>query len=133
MRVREVNRVVWYQPMPWPLDLGFTTNQAAYRREAKRLGVVNPSESFMRGVAATTHFLDPKERGGFGKAIVCVDARRLHKLGPAHLASTVCHEVVHVWQEIKCAMGEEHPGAEVEAYAIQFMVLGILNDLWGDP
>ena len=39
----------------------------------------------------------------------------------------ICHEAVHVWQEIRDAMGEESPSVEFEAYSIQKVFFDLLT------
>ena len=39
----------------------------------------------------------------------------------------ICHEAVHVWQEIKEKMGEENPSIEFEAYSIQKIFFDLLT------
>ena len=49
--------------------------------------------------------------------IVCLRGYDEHT--PVEVAGLLVHEAVHIWQEYADRIGEEHPGSEQEAYAIQ--------------
>jgi len=44
--------------------------------------------------------------------------------------SILTHEAVHVWQFVKQAICEKRPGAECEAYAIQFYTRYLTNEFY---
>lgn len=49
--------------------------------------------------------------------IVCISKQDGRK--PSEIVGTLVHEAVHVWQEYAKYIGEDSPGKEQEAYAIQ--------------
>lgn len=51
--------------------------------------------------------------------IVTASAEIKETTSPLGIAGICAHEAVHVWQYIKEHIGEESPGMEQEAYAIQ--------------
>lgn len=72
--------------------------------------------TFVRPSAdATTHYLtkDNREQA----CIVCL--RGWEKRDSIEIAGLLVHEAVHVWQVYCERIGEEQPGVEQEAYAIQ--------------
>lgn len=66
---------------------------------------------------ATTHFLN--DRSGKFAAVVCLGSTEGRK--PIEVAGLLVHEAVHVWQEHCKHIGEQNPGDETEAYAIQWI------------
>lgn len=64
---------------------------------------------------ATTHFI--VNECGDATCIVCL--RDFYNRDPVEVAGLLVHEAVHIWQEYAQSIGEEHPGWEQEAYAIQ--------------
>lgn len=64
---------------------------------------------------ATAHYLNnPKGEQ------VCIVALGPHEgRNPIEVAGLLIHEAVHVWQQYALRIGEERPGDEQEAYAIQ--------------
>jgi hypothetical protein len=64
---------------------------------------------------ATTHFM--VNEGGETTCIVCM--RDHEGRNPIEVAGLLVHEAVHIWQDHAQSIGEEHPGWEQEAYAIQ--------------
>lgn len=64
---------------------------------------------------ATAHMcVSPK-----GELCCVVALRGFANRGPIEVAGLLVHEAVHIWQEYAERIGERHPGAEQEAYAIQ--------------
>jgi hypothetical protein len=59
-------------------------------------------------------------------AIVCLD------IDPANIvavAGCLAHEATHIWQDWLLSMGEAAPGDEISAYAVQNLVV-LLMDEW---
>lgn len=54
-----------------------------------------------------------------GKATACIVCIDLAERSPAAIAAALAHEAVHVWQGYCREIGEDAPGDETEAYAIQ--------------
>ena len=108
------------------MHFGFTNSRAAYAREMKRLNVEDPPDYVLPNAAATTHFFT---RDAAVTAIVCLDSKKAKGYALCQVASICAHEAVHVWQECLKQMRETEPGAEVEAYAIQFFTQRMLEHL----
>lgn len=97
--------------------IGLCVDQKSFERELKRMKV--PRDSWPpyvpEGANACTHFFTASD--GDRAAIVCIDPQE-GKTG-IQTAALLVHEAVHIWQEHLEDTGEEEPGAESEAYAIQ--------------
>lgn len=89
----------------------FCCSEKSYRHTMKKLNVKNVDVFLHDGGDATTHLL---ALNGV-TAVVCCPCLKADRKTNALL----CHEAVHVWQEIKRCLQEEKPGDEIEAYAIQ--------------
>lgn len=76
---------------------------------------IQSQQAWLRKDAATHWF----ESGGGLSAIVCLDGRAALGRDPVEVAGLLVHEAVHVWQAYAKQIGEESPGQEQEAYAIQ--------------
>lgn len=63
---------------------------------------------------ATAHYLE----GPQGLCVV-VCLRGTRGRDPIEVAGLIVHEAVHAWQEYAARIGEDRPGREQEAYAIQ--------------
>lgn len=91
-------------------------SEKALHKELKNLGLpLNEWPGFIkRSSYATTHFFtnDGKEC-----AIVCLGSTK--GFTGIQVAAIICHEAVHVWQYFRRSIGEDKPGDETEAYAIQ--------------
>lgn len=66
-----------------------------------------------RSDATTHHFT----KDGVPVCIVCLGDTQGYT--PVEVAGLLVHEAVHVWQEHCESIGEEKPGREQEAYAVQ--------------
>lgn len=67
------------------------------------------------GKQATVHTLIPPKGGQ--TCVVCLDDWQGRD--PIEVAGLLVHEAVHIWQAYCDQMGEHHPAAEQEAYAVQ--------------
>lgn len=75
---------------------------------------------------ATIHFFENKG-DRTRAAIVCI--RVTGEQSWAQVVALLAHEAVHLWQEIREALGEKQPSAEEEAYAIQSLVQRLIEEL----
>lgn len=62
--------------------------------------------------ASTYHFNGPKH-----VSVVAVRDWKTRSIN--QVLSLIVHEAVHVWQNTKAVIGEDNPGREIEAYALQ--------------
>jgi hypothetical protein len=107
----------------WPVIFGFTDSVADLQREFKRMNCTDaPSPLFPEGKDGSTYILSSD---GTRALIVCIPKSR--KVSRNVMTALVVHEATHVWQEVCREMGEEEPGAEIEAYAIQWITQCILE------
>lgn len=96
-----------------------------YAKEMKRLNVERPTPFLIEGKPATTHFLYPKDEDNKCVAIVCLKPET--DMDAIAIATLLVHEAVHIWQEECEMMGEDSPGREIEAYAIQRISSNLLR------
>ncbi len=72
------------------------------------------------------------ERGGVTLVTVQVDkASCLEQFTKVQIMGILVHEAVHIWQEIRTAMGEDNPSSEFEAYSIERISEDLISE-WGD-
>lgn len=103
----------------FPIFVGFTCDRNAFVREMKRLGVKAPPPFLGSNHAhATTHELE----ASIGlTCIITFDAQTAKKQSLAQAVALLAHEAVHVLQKLKSYIGEHNPGAEFEAYTVQWV------------
>lgn len=107
-----------------PIYFGFCTDPTAFAKEMKRLKV-DPAPKFLSDAAfATTHCLT-RSSAGLITIIVCINPKRKPMVLPACLA----HEATHVFQFAMEKMGEDKPGDEIQAYAIQYFTELMWNEV----
>lgn len=73
---------------------------------------------------ATTHHLYSDEGGLI--CVVCI--RDWNEHSGIEIAGLLVHEAVHVWQEYADQIGEDTPGREQEAYAVQAIAQELMNE-----
>jgi hypothetical protein len=62
----------------------------------------------------------------------CIVAVYNHSdIAPRDLAAILVHEATHIWQRYREVIGEDRPGREQEAYAMQF-ISGALFDAYAE-
>lgn len=127
VKPQAVNKVAWFALSMMMVRTGFTTNLAAYEKEAKRLtGLKDVGMGLLTGSGATTHLFSSDE--GYPCAIVVLDLSKPRSL--PQMAAVVAHEATHVWQFAKEKLREDKPGLEIEAYAVQWLVQEIMTELY---
>jgi hypothetical protein len=72
---------------------------------------------------ATTHYFDTPK--GSRVSIVCIPIKP--EADGIDVATLLVHEAVHVVQEYFRYIGEDNPGSEIEAYAIQNVSAALMN------
>jgi len=103
-----------------PINFGFCTNEAAFDKEMKRLGI--KGNSFVsNGYGATTHSLhNPKT--GEDVILICMRKDEIKSHNFVEVVGLIVHECVHAWQYVQASMNESHPSSEFEAYTMQALV-----------
>ncbi len=96
--------------------LTLVLSQEEFDRAMRRLGkpagtpyIKNPTAS------ATAHYFTNCN----GDLCAVVAMRGHEDRNPIEVAGLLVHEAVHVWQAYCESIGEDNPGAEQEAYAVQ--------------
>jgi hypothetical protein len=120
--VNDKPHIEYYNMGQWPLFVGFTTSEKAFKREMKRLQVSIPFIPNERSTAAA-HYL---ERGG--DLTVIITMRPCKGKPVEQIAGLLAHEAVHVAQQLWENIGESKPGREAEAYLVQMITQCCLQD-----
>lgn len=90
-------------------------SEAQYKAACRHIKCDNPGAWIRNEWShATTHYFEATK--GL-TVIVCL--RGWEGRHPVEVAGLLVHEAVHVWQQYADRIGENAPGAEQEAYAIQ--------------
>ena len=100
-----------------PLYVALCTTEAQFKKELEDINIplnAQPKFTFNDHSDAATHFLT---KDGYNCCIVCIRHRK--GISAHQVYALLCHESVHVWQEIKDILGEDDPSHEFEAYSIQ--------------
>lgn len=122
-----MNRVAYFDPGPWPIHIGFTTSEAAFKKEIKRLKCSPTQFLISDHASATTHFLEG-DKGSYC-AIICLG--NCNEFDLCQVAGLIAHEATHVAQHLWRRIGEHDPGDEAEAYLVQFITQQCLSELPG--
>ena len=106
-----------------PYHLTLCTTVKQYERELKRMRIAKSERPKFTTACAACHFFSCD----VGRiAIVCI---RKDKTKDKHQHNALLvHEAVHVWQEVKNAIGEKSPSPEFEAYAIQSIAQCLMTE-----
>lgn len=110
------NRVQWLDrriAAPGPY-LALCLTEGQFAAACKRIKITPPPFVRNEWSDATAHYFEAPH--GL-TVLVCLRGWMSRK--PIEIAGLLVHEAVHVWQVYAERLGEQHPGAEQEAYAIQ--------------
>jgi hypothetical protein len=100
------------------------TEQEYYRLlKSLKIPIADWDRWLMQDALATTHyFTTPK---GSRVNVVCIPVKP--EADGVDVATLLVHEAVHVVQEYFRYIGEDNPGSEIEAYAIQNVSAALMN------
>ena len=116
----------YFNTGPLPFFFAMATSESEFIRGCKRLGLKEIPEFI--GKDACMHSFTNNESGGL-VCVVCIDSEEAKKRSHSQVAALLAHEATHVWQAICENMGEDSPGKEIEAYAIQWMTQSLIDHL----
>jgi hypothetical protein len=115
-------KVIWCDNAWFPYSYGFCPNEAAWRKEVKRLGV--PHLKYPAADAMCTHMENTDKNLENRCTLVTVG----HIKRPARtILSLLVHEAMHVWREMRGTIGESEPSSEFEAYSIQNITFNLIG------
>lgn len=104
-----------------PYHYALALSEKDFHSEMKRLGVPKSHwPPFLQTThsAATTNFFEQTKATG-QCAIVTMHPAKKSGHDVKQVYALLVHEAVHIWQACRDSIGERHPGAEEEAYAVQ--------------
>lgn len=105
-----------------PVDIGFCPDKQAWDREMRRLNTNLPWPETETSAAHTQHMRNDTT----GASVVIVTVFPACETDALSVISAMVHEAVHVWQFICQKIGEDEPGMEMEAYAVQHITEGLI-------
>jgi len=113
-----------------PIYFGLCTTEKAFHKELRRMNVpIDTWPSFITNEwsNATCHQF---QKGDDGKlcCIVCIYPKK--ETAGIEIAALLVHEAVHIWQAVRENIGEEKPSSEFEAYSIQCISLGLMDQYY---
>lgn len=118
--------VIWCDRGWLPTYYGFCPSKFAWEREMKRLKIKD-APPYPDTDGRTTRFEKTENTVDMmGDTIIVTIADHIDKRKDvAAICALIGHEAVHVWQFIREDIGEDNPGREIEAYAIQYITLAL--------
>lgn len=121
------SKVIWCDRGWFPAYFGFCPDKKAWKREMKRIGIKH--HPYPDGDATCSVFHNAVERDAtIGKTIILVTIGD-HIDANDHLGiiGLIVHEATHVWQFIREDAGEDEPSKEIDAYAMQNIVMSLID------
>lgn len=115
-----MNDIVWLDRGWQPVRIGFCPTKKAWKKEMKR---INCDREYIRNNAQCDMFKCP---GAPTLILVTID-KSADTRNPIEVIGLLMHEAVHVWQRVCDEIGEEDPGWEMEAYAIQSITQDLIQ------
>ncbi len=99
-----------------PVYFGICTSEKQFAAECRKLGIKQRPEWIGGTSDACCHILANSK--GETACIVAVPPRQRGQSRAAY-AALIVPEAVHVWQQVRAAIGEDKPSSEFEAYSVQ--------------
>ena len=122
-----MKKVEYFEAGQWPIHIGFTDSEKAFRKELKRICGEKREFLLTDHANATTHFINTSD--GRFCAIICLGS--CENLELAQIAALIAHEATHVAQRLWQQVGERDVGDETEAYFVQFVTQRCLSEIKG--
>lgn len=122
-----LDRVVWGNKAWFPGDYGFAPTAAAFHAAIGNFGRVVDEHPYPDSLGCCVQ-LD--KLGEFKPCCIVTISDDLDKLlwrEPWLVYGIIVHEATHVWQFIQDKMGEDEPGDEIEAHALQHIAGELIN------
>jgi len=102
--------------------IGICVSEDQLKREVKRLNASGDVQWCSKTGARTNFFISKNDDKSI--CIVCMN-KTYEGYTMQEVQGLLVHEAVHVWQHVLVMMGEESPGIEIEAYAIQQIYINL--------
>ena len=120
---------IYYLPQTiFPGHIGFTNNKKAYEKELNRLGVcINTIPWLVEDSCAKTI-----ELVNNNNIMWIITLHPVKKVSKETIAGYISHEASHVVDYLFNFIGEKSPGTETRAYLIEYIVIKILEKLYGN-
>lgn len=120
MNPKRPSKVVWCDRGWQPFCYGFCPDEAAWKREMRRLNVDECPYPTSDGRFTVFDKANGHEHCG----IVTVSHRKMDRLS---IVGLIVHEAMHVWRHVRENMGEREPSAEFEAYSMQAISQNLIH------
>jgi len=115
-KAEKVKGISYIDTGPFPIYLGFTRSEHAFKAEMRRLGVGVHEEFIRHGCNGRTHAFEHPKHGVI--VIVCMGSTN-GKTASVH--GLLVHETMHVYRHLLETMHCSSPRGEFEAYTVQFI------------
>lgn len=117
-----ISKVIWCDRGWQPHCYGFCPDEAAWKREMRRLNTVG--EPYPTSDARCTTF----DRKGDTSSCTIVTISPLAAKRPRlQIVGLIVHEAMHVWRHVRESIGEQHPSTEFEAYSMQAISQSLIS------
>ena len=111
----------WFEVGPMPGYVGIVFTKRAFFNVLKKLEVEDAvKEQWVGDGSAGANCLLLRKDNGDIVSLVSLDPADYEGRSSAQVAAILAHEAVHVWQYMRDEMKEHKPGAETEAWVIQY-------------
>lgn len=108
---------------PWPVNVAFTQDEEAFKAEVHRLGFEDGPDLIPGyGGNAGTHRVPTSPI-----TFIITMQPDVRKYRFSQIAGLLAHEATHVMRWFFKSIGEKKPGAEAEAYFVQWLTQGCLD------
>ncbi len=102
-----------------PVHYALYVTEESFREELRKMEYKNWQEEVFIPTGAAAVVQSFKSDVGVWLNLICIDREACKDKDINEIHAILCHEAVHVWQNIKEAIHEEKPSREFEAHSIQ--------------
>lgn len=123
-----MDRVVWGDMALYGVEYGFAPSKAAYDRALREIDADPDATTYPKTYGCCVQFA-----GSRGKhkptCVVTIheDADDWYRDEPWLIHAMIAHEATHVWQFILDTVGEQRPGEEMTAHAVQHITAELIE------